>query len=133
MTSARRTGAQIATGPFHAVKWGIQKHNTIGGVTINAKAQVMDWSSQVIPGLYAAGESAGGMDLIGLPSRSCSAARPASGPPGADARSPAPTSVTLKADHASLMHGKSVLLTSILSGAHGTRRCDGQLRGQAAR
>lgn len=58
--------AQIAKPPFHAVKWGIQKHNTLGGVTINPKSQVMDWKGKVIPGLYAAGESAGGMDLIGL-------------------------------------------------------------------
>ena len=58
--------AKIATPPFHGVKWGHQKHNTLGGVTINAKGQVQDWKLKVIPGLYAAGESAGGMDLIGL-------------------------------------------------------------------
>lgn len=58
--------AKIITPPFHAVKWGIQKHNTIGGVTINPKAQVLDWELKPIPGLYAAGESAGAMDLIGL-------------------------------------------------------------------
>jgi succinate dehydrogenase/fumarate reductase flavoprotein subunit len=58
--------AKIEKPPFHAVKWGVQNHNTLGGVTINPKAQVLDWKAQVIPGLYAAGESAGGMDLIGL-------------------------------------------------------------------
>jgi succinate dehydrogenase/fumarate reductase flavoprotein subunit len=58
--------AKIETAPFHAVKWGIQKHNTLGGVTINPKAQVVDWEWNPIPGLYAAGESAGNMDLIGL-------------------------------------------------------------------
>ncbi|MDR3052284.1 MAG: FAD-dependent oxidoreductase [Coriobacteriales bacterium] len=58
--------AKIETPPFHAVKWGIQKHNTLGGVTINPKAQVLDWSLEPIGGLYAAGESAGAMDLIGL-------------------------------------------------------------------
>ncbi len=62
----RHLNAKIAAPPFHAVKWGIQKHNTLGGVTINAKAQVVDWDLQPIPGLYAAGESAGNMDLIGL-------------------------------------------------------------------
>jgi succinate dehydrogenase/fumarate reductase flavoprotein subunit len=58
--------AKIATPPFHAVKWGIQKHNTLGGVTINPKSQVLDWDQKPIPGFYAAGESAGNMDLIGL-------------------------------------------------------------------
>ncbi len=58
--------ARIATPPFHAVKWGVQKHNTLGGITINPKGQVIDWDRNVIPGLYAAGESAGGMDTIGL-------------------------------------------------------------------
>ena len=58
--------AKIETAPFHAVKWGIQKHNTLGGVTINPKAQVLGWDQEPIPGFYAAGESAGAMDLIGL-------------------------------------------------------------------
>jgi succinate dehydrogenase/fumarate reductase flavoprotein subunit len=58
--------AKIETPPFHAIKWGIQKHNTLGGVTINPKAQVVDWDWNPIPGFYAAGESAGNMDLIGL-------------------------------------------------------------------
>ncbi|MGI1659696.1 MAG: FAD-binding protein [Desulfitobacterium sp.] len=58
--------AKIATAPFHAIKWGIQKHNTLGGVTINPKAQVVDWDLEPIPDLYAGGESAGNMDLIGL-------------------------------------------------------------------
>ncbi|WP_274594882.1 FAD-binding protein [Desulfosporosinus fructosivorans] len=62
----RHLDAKIATAPFHAVKWGIQKHNTLGGVTINPKAQVVDWDLAPILGLYAAGESAGNMDLIGL-------------------------------------------------------------------
>lgn len=57
---------QVAKPPFHAVLWGIQKHNTLGGLTQNEKAQVLDWNHEVIPGLYAAGEVAGGMDLIGL-------------------------------------------------------------------
>lgn len=58
--------AKIVTAPFHAVRWGIQKHNTLGGVTINPKAQVLNWDLEPIPGLYAGGESAGNMDLIGL-------------------------------------------------------------------
>ncbi|MDR3036944.1 MAG: FAD-dependent oxidoreductase [Coriobacteriales bacterium] len=62
----RHLDAKIETPPFHAVKWGIQKHNTLGGVTIDPKAQVLGWDLEPIPGLYAAGESAGAMDLIGL-------------------------------------------------------------------
>lgn len=62
----RSMSAKIESAPFHAVMWGIQKHNTLGGITINPNAQVVDWSGAVIPGLYAAGESAGNMDLIGL-------------------------------------------------------------------
>jgi succinate dehydrogenase/fumarate reductase flavoprotein subunit len=58
--------AQIIKPPFHAVKWAHHKHNTLGGVTINPKSQVLGWDQKVIPGLYAAGESAGNMDLIGL-------------------------------------------------------------------
>lgn len=58
--------APIVKPPFHAIKWGIQKHNTLGGVTINPQAKVLDWNREPIPGLYAAGECAGAMDLIGL-------------------------------------------------------------------
>jgi len=57
---------KIQTPPFHALFMGIQKHNTLGGITINDKAQVLDFYGLVIPGLYAAGEAAGGMDTIGL-------------------------------------------------------------------
>lgn len=58
--------ATIATPPFHAIQWGIQKHNTLGGLMIDPDARVLDWNGEAIPGLYAAGESAGNMDLIGL-------------------------------------------------------------------
>lgn len=57
---------RIETAPFHAVLWGIQKHNTLGGLMIDPSSRVLDWSGDPIPGLYAAGESAGNMDLIGL-------------------------------------------------------------------
>jgi len=111
--------AAIATGPFHAVKWGIQKHNTLGGVTINDKAQVMDWSSRVIPGLYAAGESAGGMDLIGLAKPIVFGRVAGEWAAQETTTSPAPTHVTLKADHASLAVGKLATLSSVLSGSDG--------------
>ncbi len=62
----REMAVKIEKPPFHAILWGIQKHNTLGGLTHNEKAQVLDWNRNVIPGLYAAGEVAGGMDLIGL-------------------------------------------------------------------
>ena len=41
-------------------------HDTRSGLHINAKCQVMDMSGQVIPGLYCAGESAGGFNQHGL-------------------------------------------------------------------
>ena len=36
-------------------------HHTMGGIEINSSAQVLNKSGQVIPGLYAAGETAGGV------------------------------------------------------------------------
>jgi hypothetical protein len=42
-------------------------HDTLTGLRINRKCQVMDLHGQVIPGLYCAGESAGGFALHGLP------------------------------------------------------------------
>jgi FAD binding domain-containing protein len=42
-------------------------HDTLSGLKINTKCQVIDIYGQVIPGLYACGESAGGFALHGLP------------------------------------------------------------------
>ena len=56
----------IENAPFYALKWGIQKHNTLGGVMIDPDAKVLNWDGEWIEGLYAAGEVAGNMDLIGL-------------------------------------------------------------------
>jgi succinate dehydrogenase/fumarate reductase flavoprotein subunit len=39
----------------------------VSGLKINTKAQVVDTKGEVIPGLYCAGESAGGFALHGLP------------------------------------------------------------------
>jgi len=58
---------KIATPPFYAVAVSLQVHDTMGGLPINAKAQVLDIYGKVIPGLYAAGEVAGSLDLIGMP------------------------------------------------------------------
>jgi succinate dehydrogenase/fumarate reductase flavoprotein subunit len=57
---------KIESGPFHAVSVRIFVHDTAGGLAVNAKAQVLDIRGTVIPGLYAGGEAAGGLDFIGL-------------------------------------------------------------------
>jgi len=58
---------EIENPPFHAVWMSIQVHDTTGGLATNAQAQVLDIYGDVIPGLYAAGEAAGGLDKIGMP------------------------------------------------------------------
>jgi succinate dehydrogenase/fumarate reductase flavoprotein subunit len=57
---------QINTSPYYAVWTSIQIHDTTGGVAINSKSQVLDIYGYVIPSLYAGGEAAGGLDLIGM-------------------------------------------------------------------
>jgi hypothetical protein len=57
---------KVQTPPFYAA-WAMPVvHDTRTGLRINAKCQVMDFSGNVIPGLYCAGESAGGFSLHGL-------------------------------------------------------------------
>jgi succinate dehydrogenase/fumarate reductase flavoprotein subunit len=57
---------KIQTSPFHAA-WGtLVVHDTRAGLRINAKCQVMDMRGEVIPGLYCAGESAGGFNQHGM-------------------------------------------------------------------
>lgn len=51
----------IAKPPFWACYAGMAVHHTMGGLNINTKAQVLDQDRKVIPGLYAAGEVAGGI------------------------------------------------------------------------
>jgi hypothetical protein len=58
---------KIEIPPFYAVAVSLQVHDTMGGLPINAKAQVLDIYGKVIPGLYAAGEVAGSLDIIGMP------------------------------------------------------------------
>jgi fumarate reductase flavoprotein subunit len=48
-------------GPFYAVAQWPAVHHTMGGLRINADAQVIDVFGTVIPRLYAAGEVAGGV------------------------------------------------------------------------
>jgi succinate dehydrogenase/fumarate reductase flavoprotein subunit len=57
---------KIQTPPFYAAWATPNVHDTRSGLRINAKCQVMDLNAQVIPGLYCAGESAGGFNQHGL-------------------------------------------------------------------
>jgi succinate dehydrogenase/fumarate reductase flavoprotein subunit len=57
---------KIQTPPFYAA-WGtLVVHDTRAGLRINAKCQVLDIKGEVIPGLYCAGESAGGFNQHGM-------------------------------------------------------------------
>jgi succinate dehydrogenase/fumarate reductase flavoprotein subunit len=57
---------KIQTPPFYAAWATPVLHDTRAGLRINAKCQVVDFSGNVIPGLYCGGESAGGFSLHGL-------------------------------------------------------------------
>ncbi len=52
-----RTLGVIDQGPFYAVKMEAGALGTAGGPKTNADAQVLDWSGNPIPGLYAAGNA----------------------------------------------------------------------------
>lgn len=58
---------KIQTAPFYAAWSTPLVHDTRSGLRINTKCQVLDMHGQVIAGLYAAGETAGGFGLHGLP------------------------------------------------------------------
>jgi succinate dehydrogenase/fumarate reductase flavoprotein subunit len=57
---------KIQTPPFYALWATPVLHDVMSGLRINADAQVMDMQGRVIPGLYAAGESASGISMHGL-------------------------------------------------------------------
>lgn len=57
---------KIQTPPFYAAWSTPCAHDCLSGLRINPKAQVVDWSGAVIPGLFCAGESAGGFMQHGL-------------------------------------------------------------------
>ena len=59
----RTTGMDhgLTTGPYYAFKIAPGIHYTMGGVKINTKTEVLTKKQQPIPGLYAAGEVAGGL------------------------------------------------------------------------
>ena len=57
---------KIQTSPFYAA-WGTPcADESLTGLRINARSQVIDMYGQVIPGLYCGGESAGGFNMHGL-------------------------------------------------------------------
>jgi urocanate reductase len=58
---------KIQKPPFYAAWSTPILHDTLTGLKINTKCQVIDRNNQVITGLYACGESAGGFALHGLP------------------------------------------------------------------
>ena len=58
---------KIQKPPFYAAWSTPILHDTLAGLKINTKCQVIDLNDQVIPGLYACGEAAGGFALYGLP------------------------------------------------------------------
>jgi succinate dehydrogenase/fumarate reductase flavoprotein subunit len=57
---------KIQTPPFYAAWATPVIHDTRAGLRINAQCQVVDFSGNVIPGLYCGGESAGGFSMHGL-------------------------------------------------------------------
>ncbi len=57
---------KIQRPPFYAAWATPNVHDTRSGLRINGKCQVLDMNAQVIPGLYCAGESAGGFNQHGL-------------------------------------------------------------------
>jgi urocanate reductase len=58
---------KIETPPYYAAWATPILHDSLTGLRINTRCQVVDLGGEVIPGLYAAGESAGGFALHGLP------------------------------------------------------------------
>jgi succinate dehydrogenase/fumarate reductase flavoprotein subunit len=58
---------KIQKPPFYAAWSTPILHDTLAGLKINTKCQIIDRDDKVIPNLYACGESAGGFALHGLP------------------------------------------------------------------
>jgi succinate dehydrogenase/fumarate reductase flavoprotein subunit len=57
---------KIQAPPFYAAWATPVVHDTRAGLRINARCQVLDMNGRVIPGLYCAGESAGGFNQHGM-------------------------------------------------------------------
>jgi hypothetical protein len=62
---------KIAKPPFYAAWSTPVVHDTRVGLRINAKCQVVDMNGDVIDGLYACGETAGGFSMHGLARATC--------------------------------------------------------------
>ena len=58
---------KIQKPPFYAAWATPILHDALAGLRTNGRSEVLDIRGQVIPGLYCAGESAGGFSLHGLP------------------------------------------------------------------
>ena len=57
----RKSLGKVSVGPFYGVKTLPSSHYTMGGVSINENAQVLNAEGNAIEGLYAAGEVIGGL------------------------------------------------------------------------
>ena len=53
--------ADLSTAPFYAIQIAPGIHHTMGGVKIDTATRVIDTAGQPIPGLFAAGETTGGV------------------------------------------------------------------------
>jgi NADPH-dependent glutamate synthase beta subunit-like oxidoreductase len=56
----RRHLVPLRTPPYYAIRCGVDYLDTIGGIKINERMEVLDKHGKVIPGLYAAGIDTGG-------------------------------------------------------------------------
>jgi NADPH-dependent glutamate synthase beta subunit-like oxidoreductase len=56
----RRHLVPLRTPPYYAIKCGVDYLDTIGGIKINERMEVLDKHDKAIPGLYAAGIDTGG-------------------------------------------------------------------------
>jgi hypothetical protein len=61
-----KPGYKIERSPFYAGWSTPNLHDCRSGLRVNMKFQVMDWNGEVIPHLYCAGESAGGIIQHGI-------------------------------------------------------------------
>lgn len=53
--------ADLSTAPFYAIQIAPGIHHTMGGIKINPETEVIDTEGNAIPGLFAAGETTGGV------------------------------------------------------------------------
>lgn len=54
-------GPKIENGPFYATPRSPSVHHTMGGLSIDSSARVIDINGKIISGFYAAGEVTGGI------------------------------------------------------------------------